>query len=435
MAQSGAMSISFDVRTLLYVGAFTAFACSGMLWLSRSLHRPSRGALLWASTSLAAFGGAMLLMSMRELIPDLLSYVVANTLAGTAAALMYVGARRIAGLPARAWVAVVAFAVLFAVHLAIGGGPQHVSLRLAIAAGAQGAFAIAAIPLLRRRLRVPGEATAPLRWAIVLLALLAASHGLRLVLWLTTMPVDVTGAVDGPVAMLLPTLFALGPMVYALVLIGLVNGRLAAELWTLATIDPLTGLRTRGAFIDAARRALAAPHSRPVLLLLDLDRFKQINDGHGHLCGDRVLERFAALLRAALPADAIVGRYGGEEFCALLPDCPPEAGHARAMRICRNVRSTAFAVAVPEPTVTVSIGLADERDGATLEALLAAADRRLYVAKATGRDRVVCDHGERVDARGPGDDDDRNGPETRPLGPRPVQRYTRSRSPSEMTGM
>ena len=414
------MGIAFDIRTLLYVGAFTAFACSGMLWLSRSLHRPSREALLWASASLAAFGGAMLLMSMRDLVPDLLSYEVANTLGSGAASLMYIGVRRIVGLPARPWLAIVTFAALYALHTAIGGGPQHVTARLAIAASVQGAFAIAAVLLLLRRLPHPGEATGPLRWAIVVLSIFAASHAVRMALWLTAMPVDVTGGVIGPIAMLLPTLFVLGPMVYALVLIGLVNGRLAAELWALATIDPLTGVRTRRAFFDEARRAMSSPGARPVLLLLDLDRFKQINDNHGHLCGDRVLERFASLLRLSLPADAIVGRYGGEEFCALLPDSAPEAGFARAMRICRDVRSTVFSVAVPEPTVTVSIGLADERDGNTLEALLAAADRRLYLAKATGRDRVFCDHCSPADDDGAGQDDTDNGPPTRPLAPRPA---------------
>ena len=414
------MGIAFDIRTLLYVGAFTAFACSGMLWLSRSLHRPSRDGLLWASASQAAFGGAMLLMSMRDLVPDVLSYEVANTLGSGAAALMYVGVRRLAGLPARPWLVVVTFAALYAVHAAIGSGPQHVTARLAIAAGVQGSFAVAAVLLLLRRLPHPGEATGPLRWAIVVLSVFAASHAVRISLWLTAMPVDVTGWVIGPIAMLLPTLFVLGPMVYALVLIGLVNGRLAAELWALATVDTLTGVRTRGAFFDEARRTLASAHARPVLLLLDLDRFKQINDRHGHLCGDRVLERFASLLRLSLPADAIIGRYGGEEFCALLPDSAPEAGLARAMRICRDVRSTVFAVSVPEPTVTVSIGLADERDGRTLEALLAAADRRLYLAKATGRDRVICDHCSPADDGGSAREDGDNGPPTRPLEPRPA---------------
>jgi diguanylate cyclase (GGDEF)-like protein len=189
--------------------------------------------------------------------------------------------------------------------------------------------------------------------------------------------------------MLMPTVFALGPMVWSMILIGLVNGRLSAELWRLATVDALTGVRTRRSFLEGARRVLDRG-GRPVLLLLDLDRFKQINDRFGHASGDRVLARFAKLLRDTSPEGTLVGRYGGEEFCLLLPDASPEAGRLHAQRLCDAVRAVAFGLATETP-VTVSIGVASTPDGATLEELLLAADRRLYRAKAEGRDRVVAE--------------------------------------------
>jgi diguanylate cyclase (GGDEF)-like protein len=128
-------------------------------------------------------------------------------------------------------------------------------------------------------------------------------------------------------------------------------------------------------------------------MMLDLDRFKQVNDRHGHASGDRVLQRFARLLRDECPRGAVIGRYGGEEFCLMLAGAGPQAGRALAQRLCDTVRATPFGLAVPDVPVTVSIGVAGTSDGATLEELLIAADRRLYRAKATGRDRVVVADG------------------------------------------
>jgi diguanylate cyclase (GGDEF)-like protein len=403
--------VLFDVRTLFFVGAISAIVCATMLWLSRGLHGPSRPGLAWSSASQCAFGVAMLLISLRGAIPDVLSWPVANALGSSAAALMYEGVRRLSGARPMPWLVGGVAAVLCAAHAMLGSDPRWFELRLQITSVVQGGFSAASIPLLLARLRRDDEPRAPLRWAVGFLALFGAGHAARFVVVAASgAPISQAGMVHGPVQALMPTVFAIAPMVYSLILIGLVNGRIASELWAIATVDTLTGVRTRRAFIDEARRALD-PGGTPVLMMLDLDRFKQVNDRYGHGSGDRVLQRFARLLREACPEGAAIGRYGGEEFCLLVERTTPAAGLALAQRLCDTARATAFGLAVPDVTVTVSIGVATAADGTTLEELLIAADRRLYRAKASGRDRVVS-------SDGPLEVDTRPMPEAAPSDPR-----------------
>ena len=380
----------FDVRTLFFIGAISALVCATMLWQTRRLHAPSRDGQAWSAAALAWFGLGMVLISLRGQVPDVLSWPVANTLGSGAAALMYEGVRRLTGVRPMPWLAGGTIAALALVNAMLGSDPGWYEARLQLTSVVQGGFATAGVPLLLARLRGGETPRAPLRWAIGFLVAFAAGHAWRFVSVATIgARISPTGLVEGPVQAMMPTMFAIAPMVYAMVLIALVNGRIASELWTLATVDTLTGVRTRRAFIDEARRAIE--RGRPaVLLMLDIDRFKQINDRHGHAIGDRVLQRFARLLRESCPEGTVIGRYGGEEFCMLLAGRSPQAGVALAQRLCDAVRSTAFGLAGPEAVVTVSIGVSSAPDGATLEELLIAADRRLYRAKASGRDCAVC---------------------------------------------
>ena len=396
--------IPFDVRTLFFVGAVSALVCASMLWVIRGLHAPSRAGLLWSAASQALFGVAMLLIALRGAIPDVLSWPVANVLGSGAAALTYEGVRRLAGARPMPWVAALAFAALCGAHAVLGSDPRWYEARLQLTSLVQGGFTAAAVPLLWAAQRRDEASRAPMRWAVGLLSLFAAGHALRFaVVAIEGAPVSSSGIVVGPFQALMPTVFAIAPMFYSLVLIGLVNARNASELWRLASVDTLTGVRTRRAFVEEARRALA-DGGRPVLMMLDLDRFKSINDRHGHASGDRVLQRFAQLLREQCPRGAVIGRYGGEEFCLALAGTTPQAGLALAHRLCGTVRATSFGPGVGNERVTVSIGVALEADGTTLEALLAAADRRLYRAKAWGRDQVVGD-------------DATPSPDTRPMPP------------------
>jgi diguanylate cyclase (GGDEF)-like protein len=166
-----------------------------------------------------------------------------------------------------------------------------------------------------------------------------------------------------------------------------------SDLEDLAYSDELTQLPNRrgtvrqlDVLISRARR-----HGHQLtLLLIDADRFKWINDHHGHAMGDIVLRELAQRLRERVRREDLVGRWGGEEFLVALPETTPEAGLAVAESLRAAVGGTPMeADGMPLP-VTVSIGLAGW-SGEPLDDLVARADHALYGAKAAGRDRVVAE--------------------------------------------
>ncbi|MCB8875061.1 diguanylate cyclase [Acidisoma silvae] len=166
----------------------------------------------------------------------------------------------------------------------------------------------------------------------------------------------------------------------------------ARQLLTLATVDPLTDVLNRRAFMDQGAQALARARTAaaPVsVLMVDADHFKRINDTYGHAGGDAVLKALAAALQAEIADPGLIGRYGGEEFVLLLPDMAVAAAWALAERLRAAVlRMTAESEGRPM-SVSISIGLASAAAGDEgLDRLLPRADQALYRAKANGRNRV-----------------------------------------------
>ncbi len=166
-----------------------------------------------------------------------------------------------------------------------------------------------------------------------------------------------------------------------------------AKLTRLARQDHLTSLANRRHFEAALEHAVGrrATDTTPLcLVLLDVDRFKEINDVHGHAAGDAVLRELAGLLRRHTRGEDLVARYGGDEF-AILMRCDARAGEARAREILRAVARHRFAWQGEPLSVTVSMGVAAwEGDGHPYdpEELLRRADRAMYEAKAAGRNTL-----------------------------------------------
>jgi diguanylate cyclase len=157
-----------------------------------------------------------------------------------------------------------------------------------------------------------------------------------------------------------------------------------------ALLDPLTGLGNRRAF-DRQMRALdlAGPRGPLVLVLVDLDRFKSINDRYSHSTGDRVLRELAAILRTHCRTADVPVRFGGDEFALFV-----RADLASAAQVAERIRTAVAATDWPDLApglrVTVSMGAAAYRVGMTARNLFDAADRRLYAAKRAGRDRLAA---------------------------------------------
>ena len=161
-----------------------------------------------------------------------------------------------------------------------------------------------------------------------------------------------------------------------------------SELMRLATSDSLTGLPNRRAFFSKAIKAIEGAQNGHVLsaLMLDLDRFKQINDTHGHDVGDAVLQQVAAEIA---PLPGIAARLGGEEFIILL-DAQLEDAVEIAVGVRQSVGGLAINVGGEQLAITCSIGVSEWEPGDTIDSLLRRADVALYEAKRSGRNRVIA---------------------------------------------
>jgi diguanylate cyclase (GGDEF)-like protein/PAS domain S-box-containing protein len=160
-----------------------------------------------------------------------------------------------------------------------------------------------------------------------------------------------------------------------------------------AHTDALTGLVNRGHFLELAAKELprARRYRNPVsIAMLDLDYFKAINDSHGHESGDHVLKRFAAICRASLRESDLLARIGGEEFVILFPETTCEKAREVAERIRENVAAATVPSAQGEAIrFTTSIGIAElSESDKNIDALISRADRVLYEAKRSGRNRT-----------------------------------------------
>jgi diguanylate cyclase (GGDEF)-like protein len=183
--------------------------------------------------------------------------------------------------------------------------------------------------------------------------------------------------------------FALGTSAF---LLALIKERNEAAGMTAARTDSLTGIASHAAFLESAGRVLercrrkGAPIS---VIMFDLDRFKAVNDRHGHAVGDAVIRKFCEVVTAALRPNDIFGRMGGEEFAVVLPESSIEAAWVRAERIRVSFAEGCRFILNHQVNVTVSGGASvSVRSEQTLGELLEYADAALYAAKADGRNRI-----------------------------------------------
>ncbi len=166
------------------------------------------------------------------------------------------------------------------------------------------------------------------------------------------------------------------------------------KLREMAIRDALTGLFNRRYLDETLERELAKAQreGRPLsLVVMDIDRFKEVNDAFGHKAGDVMLQRLGELLRAQTRAGDVACRYGGEEFVMVLPDMPPETAYERAEEWRVLVEGLRVPYGRAKLHVEMSMGVAAYPvDGRTADELLMAADNALYAAKLAGRNRVAA---------------------------------------------
>ena len=168
------------------------------------------------------------------------------------------------------------------------------------------------------------------------------------------------------------------------------------ELETLASRDPLSGCLNRRSFFALLERLFSRAsqgNGQLVCIMADIDHFKLINDRHGHGVGDEAIKRFAQVLQSCVREGDLVGRYGGEEFCVIVPGLSLERalGVAEKMRACLAADRSVEAAAGQRILMSASFGVSALDAGARTEAeLVDQADQALYLAKQAGRNRVVA---------------------------------------------
>lgn len=170
------------------------------------------------------------------------------------------------------------------------------------------------------------------------------------------------------------------------------NKKTEEELLRLAATDPLTGAFNRREFTSLAEQESLRSnrYNRPLsILMLDLDHFKRLNDTYGHGAGDKALQRFTTLCCNTLRTMDIFGRWGGEEFVALLPETDAEGAAVIAERLRKIVSQSILVYNDQKISFTVSIGITQYRPGETeIDAPLSRADAAVYDAKKAGRNRI-----------------------------------------------
>jgi diguanylate cyclase (GGDEF)-like protein len=171
------------------------------------------------------------------------------------------------------------------------------------------------------------------------------------------------------------------------------NARLYTQTLELARIDGLTGIANRRHLMDRLKQEVDRAERYEAslsVIILDLDKFKSFNDTYGHPLGDELLRAFSTMVQKKIRSSDVAGRYGGEEFCIVLPNTSLKGGVILAERIRRHAEGLTIPVGEGQPPAgrTVSIGVAEFSPGDSVEKLLSLADAALYRAKEKGRNRV-----------------------------------------------
>lgn len=373
-----------DPRSLIFVAGLLGLLCSAILFMLRRSFPPTIGGLVFWSRGLLGMVIASVLFGLTDLIPPLFSVVLANAMLVGGIMSFYAGFRDFAGLPTHRNILVAVLLGVIAHVTWFTYVEDNYPVRAMLVTATDTALFIASTVLVYK---TSGKSLAGRFTCLIFAAIAVVSGGRALTLLLQ---LDATDSVLGPTTSQKVYLAALAFSVLAITLgaMMLANERLRAALEFIASHDHLTDAFARSAFIELLKKELARSqrHRRPLaLLMLDLDYFKSINDRYGHVVGDHVIVDFVRRARSQLRQQDSIGRYGGEEFVALLPETGCDEARAVAERICSSIAQQSGDL----PRYTVSIGAAVAINGSlTVDVLLAEADRALYRAKANGRNRV-----------------------------------------------
>lgn len=384
------MAAQFDTRTIFLVASCTAaLGCATFVAL-RPMHPRSADVLRRHALAMAVLGVALLVFALRSAFPTPLAIVAPNLLASAGIALCVDATlRTFDRRPPNRWLALQLIA-LSGLWIGLGGYDVDSLVRVLVFSAVHAAYGFAVVVLLsytpawgrQRYVRVLGA----------VFGIYAAAHLLRGTIALFGGSPAGGATAQGGAQVVFILLFALMPIVLALVVQTILHARLTGELQVRATTDELTGLFTRGHFFALARDRLAKPAAGERvhhLLMIDLDHFKSVNDRFGHSIGDRALRHAARVLRGAIRGNGLLSRYGGEEFCALISSRDDAEARRTIDALREALENAPLRVGQATISLTASVGAVPIADADSLERVLVRADHCVYRAKTEGRNRVV----------------------------------------------
>jgi diguanylate cyclase (GGDEF)-like protein len=381
--------MTFNLSTLLVISA-SALAVGACLLLVSWLQNPNARALgLWAAAF--AFGAlGVALIASRGKIPDFWSTLTANAILAAAYGIMWTGVRSFEGRSTSIPL-MLAGTMVWLVACQFEAFYSSLMTRTALTSAIFVAYSVlSAVELWRGR-----EEKLISRWPIIVVLL---GNVMFFVIRIPLAGSTPSHLHPGEINVDLFSFIVFETVFYAFFLAymfgGIARERIAHRYKQASLTDPLTGIPNRRAFLESYEALLGRSNfeQRPsMLLLLDVDNFKLVNDTYGHHVGDQVLLGFSRVVASVLRPNNVFGRLGGEEFGCLIPHASLKEGLDIAERIRAKTEATLLKVAENRIGVTVSIGVAvSAGPDQAFTTLMLSADRALYRAKTNGRNRVEC---------------------------------------------
>ncbi|ASV96803.1 GGDEF domain-containing protein [Paraburkholderia aromaticivorans] len=378
----------FSPVTLLVVAIMSSLVSTAVF--GSLLHAQIQGLRRWICAN-AVVVAALVLLALQAPAPAAPVIVVASALLGAAALMMLQGCREFFGLRPSRSLEYVAYCALLLGIVYWGYLSPNVNARIALLSAFL-AYARLAIGWTVFRLRPPGRPKYCYQFLSGAAFLGAAVHASRSIACVVGWEHQTTFLAPTPINIAFLGLAILALPCLSIGVVMLAHDRMAERMERLANVDGLTGALVRRAFLAQAESLLDEARNsrlRLSIAILDLDKFKAINDEHGHAGGDQVLAHFASTVSSGLRSGDVFGRLGGEEFAVL----SQSTGQVDTFRLIDQLRvriaASRLAVASGEVIYTFSAGVEEYQEGDTLANMMGKADAALYTAKAMGRNCVV----------------------------------------------
>jgi diguanylate cyclase len=392
---------NFDLKTIIFMSMLLTFMLSMVLAITRTHHKEVKGPGYWAVGNLVIGLGMVVLFSKFD---DVTWHIVPGIVfIGIGLSLFINGIQAFSGKKPRKWLAVLIGLFLATVNAYFLF--YEYELRIFVMFNA---LVFSVIYFISARLTFGKDdgLVGNMYWiasslffmmALLLMARVFSAYYMDNELF--------KGFLDWPVNAYTFMLACVIQFFVSVLFVLMLTAQVNENLLAIATIDGLTGVLNRRGLQDAAVKthAICKRIKIPMaLLLIDLDHFKKVNDTHGHLAGDAVLSSVARTVKATLRGGDVIGRFGGEEFCVLLPNTSEKEAVALAERIRDTIQHKAISISHVKKNIysknevncTVSIGASDtDAVGYDIQRLFTAADNAMYMAKNRGRNLVATQAG------------------------------------------